>query len=144
MKTCHKCKKQLPQEKFGKNSNRPDGLQTACKACKKKLNRDWYLNNKQRRKELNKRYQKKLQEFYIKARSKPCADCGKQYHWVVMEFDHTGNDKFMNVSLMKKNGYPIERLKEEINKCDLVCSNCHQIRSYIRHHGELPPMKNIS
>lgn len=140
MKTCHKCKKSKPREMFGKNSKRSDGLQTACKPCKKKLDREWYLKNKDRRRELNARYQKKLQEFYIKARSKPCADCKIQYHWVVMEFDHISNDKYMNVSLMKKNGYPIRRLKEEIAKCEIVCSNCHQIRTYVRQHGELPPM----
>jgi len=56
-----------------------------------------------------------------------------------MDFDHrdknlkTGNiGSFVSQAYFKK-----EKLLEEINKCDLVCSNCHRIRTYKRYHGEL-------
>lgn len=60
----------------------------------------------------------------------PCADCGVSYPSYVMEFDHTGTDKFLNVSDMV--GYGWKRIADEIAKCDLVCSNCHKVRTHIR------------
>jgi hypothetical protein len=59
--------------------------------------------------------------------SHPCKDCGRFYPHYVMDFDHLGN-KVMNVSRMI--GYKRERIEQEIAKCDLVCSNCHRIRTH--------------
>lgn len=60
----------------------------------------------------------------------PCVDCGQYYKYWIMQFDHTGSDKFRSVSKMKT--YAINRIKEEIAKCDLVCANCHANRTYLR------------
>jgi len=61
----------------------------------------------------------------------PCADCGKIHHPVVMEFDHrVPMEKTMLVSAMMTTS--ANRIMSEIKKCDLVCSNCHQYRTYTR------------
>ena len=61
----------------------------------------------------------------------PCVDCGKLHHPVVMEFDHrVPMEKTKLVSAMM--GASPDRIMAEINKCDLVCSNCHQYRTYTR------------
>lgn len=61
----------------------------------------------------------------------PCLDCGLEYHHRSMEFDHRpGETKLSNVSKMRDS--PNEALLEEIAKCDLVCANCHQVRTYDR------------
>jgi hypothetical protein len=59
-----------------------------------------------------------------------------------MEYDHL-RDKVLNVSSMthSKRCGP-RRVIEEIAKCDLVCANCHRIRSIRRRAGlpaTLPP-----
>lgn len=55
----------------------------------------------------------------------PCIDCGES-DIVVLEFDHIGTDKAMDVSMMVSNGTGIERLKKEIAKCQVRCANCHR------------------
>lgn len=61
----------------------------------------------------------------------PCRDCGKFYPYYVMDFDHVRGQKHKNVmelipTLSKK------KIDEEIAKCEIVCSNCHRIRTHMR------------
>jgi 5-methylcytosine-specific restriction endonuclease McrA len=63
--------------------------------------------------------------------STPCVDCGKQYPYYVMDFDHL-RDKEYQVSLMVGQGYDIPAIQKEIAKCEIVCSNCHRIRTFTR------------
>lgn len=60
-----------------------------------------------------------------------CADCGFTGHPAALEFDHRpGTEKRFIVS----SGYSRNRAKvlAEIEKCDLVCANCHRIRTHDR------------
>lgn len=64
-------------------------------------------------------------------RRRPCMDCGGVFPPYVMDFDHRDPTKksFSLTSpraLLKSR----EELIEEIEKCDIVCANCHRIRTY--------------
>jgi hypothetical protein len=65
-------------------------------------------------------------------KSKPCTDCGGIFPPYVMDFDHIGDDKVNNVGTMVSHGHSRERVMAEIAKCELVCANCHRIRTYTR------------
>ena len=87
-------------------------------------------------KKSRKRYKnKKRRDNYVwvweyKANT-PCKDCGGKYHPVMMEFDHRSpTEKTGLVSALMSASY--NRIMKEIEKCDLVCSNCHQYRTYTR------------
>ena len=69
-------------------------------------------------------------------KNNPCMDCGKIFNPWVMEFDHRpGTIKRFCISSQNKQGsVSLRTLKQEIVKCDLVCSNCHQDRTYKRKH----------
>jgi hypothetical protein len=58
-------------------------------------------------------------------------DCGFRGHFEALQFDHL-RDKVGNVSEMVARGFSLERLKKEIEKCQVVCANCHAIRTYNR------------
>jgi len=73
---------------------------------------------------------KLLSEIVAKAKDVPCMDCGVKYPKVVMDFDHVRGDKKANVSKMVANTVSVETLQKEIDKCDVVCSNCHRLRTY--------------
>jgi hypothetical protein len=64
----------------------------------------------------------------IKSKS-VCADCGLQYPPVCMDFDHTGSDKVRDISVLVTQGASIAAIDAEIAKCELVCANCHRIRT---------------
>ena len=57
-----------------------------------------------------------------------CKDCGYKKHHVALDFDHIRGNKAINVC----NAKSIKQAKTEIRKCEVVCSNCHRIRTYKR------------
>jgi len=59
----------------------------------------------------------------------PCADCGGVYPVFVMHWDHLpGFEKKGDVSAMVGSRTRVAIL-EEIAKCELVCANCHVLRT---------------
>lgn len=66
---------------------------------------------------------------------KGCADCGGKFDSHVLDFDHL-YDKSFNLANFKTHTNSLERVKEEIAKCDVVCSNCHRVRTHKRRNGE--------
>jgi len=72
-------------------------------------------------------FKKKLSE--IKETS-GCVDCGVT-NPIVLDFDHL-HDKKYNVSRMIHDGFSWAAIKKEIAKCEVVCANCHRIRTHNR------------
>ena len=62
-------------------------------------------------------------------RAKGCADCGMR-NPVCLEFDHVSGDKISAVATMVSNKASWRKIKTEIRKCDVRCSNCHRIRHH--------------
>ena len=57
----------------------------------------------------------------------PCLDCGCRFPPECMDFDHL-KDKIGNISKMStKNNWDDVLL--EIEKCEVICANCHRMRS---------------
>jgi hypothetical protein len=46
MKTCYRCKKELEDDKFGKNKSKPSGLADECKVCKSELCKEYQKRHK--------------------------------------------------------------------------------------------------
>jgi hypothetical protein len=70
-----------------------------------------------------------LQDYKLQ---KGCADCGYKDNPAGMEFDHL-SDKLYNVSAMAR--YSKAKVLAELDKCDVVCGTCHNIRTFNRRHG---------
>lgn len=64
-------------------------------------------------------------------KNKPCADCGGKFPPCAMDYDHVRGEKKSDLSKMV-NGTSTRLIMEEIAKCDVVCSNCHRIRHWLR------------
>jgi hypothetical protein len=61
----------------------------------------------------------------------PCSDCGNSYPPECMQWDHRlGETKVRSISSMWSQSR--EKVLAEIAKCDLVCANCHAIRTKAR------------
>lgn len=61
-----------------------------------------------------------------------CADCGEQYHYSQMDFDHVDGKKKHNIARYANSAVSIKTIKEEIAKCEVVCANCHRYRTWYR------------
>ncbi len=64
-------------------------------------------------------------------KASPCKDCGKTFPPYVMDFDHRDpSTKEFDVATAHRHGLSLERILAEIAKCDVICSNCHRIRTH--------------
>ena len=66
----------------------------------------------------------------------PCRDCGKSYHFSVMQFDHIRGEKLFNISRCLSTTFGKQRIIEEMDKCEVVCANCHAMRTWNRKNNE--------
>ena len=84
-------------------------------------------------KEKNTKRKRMLLAYINDLKQISCIDCGNSYPPYVMDFDHRNKDeKIGSVARLIHNGWSKTRLLTEIKKCDLVCANCHRIRTYKR------------
>jgi hypothetical protein len=117
-------------------------LQSKCKSCQRAYHRLYYQRNKARYFAKNRRnknrQRKRLRTILVEVKQQPCQDCGGSFHPWVMEFDHRDEKtKKAAVGNLVSKGCTDARLREEIDKCDLVCANCHRMRTYRRFQKQL-------
>jgi len=73
-----------------------------------------------------------LKDLVRAKKDKPCVDCGVKYPFYVMQFDHTDpSQKVANVNRLVANR-SMKKALAEIEKCEVVCANCHSIRTYFQ------------
>lgn len=63
-------------------------------------------------------------------KDKPCADCGQRYPSCVMDFDHVRGKKSFNI--FSGMAHALATLLKEVKKCEVVCANCHRLRTFKR------------
>ena len=73
--------------------------------------------------------QKTIKAAIVEALGGECVDCGGKFPLEVYDFHHIGEKDF-TPSYLISNG-SLESIVEEINKCVLLCANCHRI-----HHAK--------
>jgi hypothetical protein len=79
---------------------------------------------------------KDQKEWMMQLKSSPCLDCGGSFPACCMDFDHVrGGKKKHCIGTMFAHHYSRELILLELEKCDLVCSNCHRIRTRDRKKG---------
>lgn len=60
-------------------------------------------------------------------------DCALTFPYYVMDFDHRPDEvKLFNIAEYARLKPSMAQLEAEIAKCDVICSNCHRIRTYER------------
>lgn len=100
---------------------------------RKEALRRWYSNNRASQIERVKRQGHKIRDEVRNYKaSNSCVDCGQQYQYFVMDFDHVRGEKIANVADIINRSCSRKAVWEEIAKCDLVCANCHRCRTHSR------------
>lgn len=125
---CTKCGLEKDIEEFSW-SIRGIKRHSRCKSCHAEEKRDYYERNKEKYIEYKwDRQVRKREEArafvneYL--RSHPCEHCGTT-DIEVLTFHHVRGKKRMNVAELINRGYLVEVVREEIEKCIVLCYNCH-------------------
>lgn len=127
MKQCPKCNQDKQLSDFNKNKNQKDGLQRVCKICSRERDSKSYIksltDNPGVRLERNKQTLKRKSEWINTFKLEGCKKCEEKRYWV-LDFHHIyHNEKEGNIGT-KNLSY--NKLEKEIEKCVLLCSNCHR------------------
>lgn len=140
MKTCSKCKQSKVLTEFTKNLRSSDGRGSWCYACNrlyqnarnrtdaaKRTKQAWWKATRSERRAYARSYSRARKEFIDRLKGQPCVDCGGTFPSYCMDFDHVRGSKAESVSQMQSESYIT--ILMEIAKCELVCANCHRIRT---------------
>ncbi len=125
---CSKCHQHLPLAAFNRAG---DDHQWWCRECFKayfrergQAHRDHVRRNK------GARVGKARHLVFGLLHASACTDCGES-HPAVLEFDHVDR-KCFGISAAVAGGVDIDRLEQELARCEIVCANCHRRRTIDR------------
>ena len=102
----------------------------ACRDCQHKFNKAYYEGDAKERhlqkvRERTKAARETAREFvYQYLLAHPCEQCGEADPRV-LEFHHIG-DKDSDITRLVSGGWSIKRIQKEIDKCQVLCANCHR------------------
>lgn len=134
-KKCSRCACIKPTGEFAWRRRALGQHDSYCRTCRAAYKQDHYAASRQtyvdnataRRERVLAERWKYLAQYLS---SHPCADCGEN-DLLVLEFDHLADKEFsIAAGLADK---PWETVLREIEKCQVVCANCHRRRSAARH-----------
>lgn len=121
-KVCVKCNVEKPTSDYYKDVRYRLDCKNICKKC--------MLNVSDAQKKTIRKY---IQDYKM---SKGCTDCSYKEHPRALEFDHRPDEeKLFTIGSTSGNNYGLKKFKQEMNKCDVVCANCHAIRTASREEG---------
>jgi hypothetical protein len=161
-KVCTKCKVPKDLDEFYKSSRNSALHKAACKVCYREVSKAygkahydkdvssarslaWLAAHPGKVAEYSKRHYRKgkkdgssIMGWLIKTfEGTPCLDCEGVFEWCAMDFDHRPEEtKEFGIGTMANraaNPKNIAKTEKEILKCDVVCSNCHRVRTRDRH-----------
>ena len=97
--------------------------------CRSEMGKSWYEKNKDYQKANAKKhsteYRNAAKEYvWNYLLTHPCAECGES-NPVVLEFHHVGG-KDKAISELVGRGATLEKIKEELSRCQVLCANCHR------------------
>ena len=131
---------------FYRSKNRADGLQAYCRACRAQIDHEEY----ERR--VGRSVPRRSQMSYAVARGawlrslktgRPCTDCGRVFAPQVMQWDHL--PQFEKIGDVSESfwGRTDDEIRREIAKCELVCTNCHTIRTFKRNGWDRRSLQEV-
>lgn len=136
-KICTVCKEVKALRLFGKATSLR--RESRCKACRSEKDKQARAARSPEKRASDIKYHRDYIARYHKANNEKvleylkqsrCADCQID-NVLLLEFDHVRGKKLFDISIQRRHR-SWEVLKKEIDKCDVVCCNCHRIRTVTR------------
>jgi len=95
-------------------------------------NVDYYRTHRDAELQRVKRRQRQAVDLLRELRRVPCTDCGRRFPPCAMDFDHREPGTKAFWILQRAGSVSVARLTAELDKCDIVCANCHRERTHVR------------
>ncbi len=131
---CSCCGERKPADEFAWRRRNRGQRDTMCRPCRSAYGKKHYAANRQRY--IDQAKAKKQQLALERTRwliayfaAHPCVDCGEADP-VVLEFDHLRAKSFAIGPKLAQTSW--QRILAEIDKCEVVCANCHRRRTATR------------
>jgi len=132
MKRCSRCGETKPYSEFHKY-NRGDGHQAWCKTCRKAYDYEYNRRNHRRWADKKLTWQKDRAAWVRQLKAgRTCTDCGGSFPPEAMHWDHLPGTLKLGEISNNMTKWSRKLIVAEIAKCELVCANCHAIRTYRR------------
>lgn len=125
------CEQWKPQSEFHDTRT---GQFSYCRECRRSYDRRYYHERGKVARLARRRARTKAARGWMASLKAgvPCADCGELFPVWVMHWDHLpGHEKIGCVSDLVRNRQRTIVLAE-LKKCELVCANCHVLRTISR------------
>lgn len=88
----------------------------------------YYYKNRESEKERTKERTRRLKKWFRNYKQKlSCEECGES-HRACLDFHHKGEKEIEVSKLVSRYNTSKDRILEEIEKCDVLCANCHRKR----------------
>lgn len=126
MKPCTKCKIWKHLDEFHKHKHCKDGINSICKDCQYKANKLYKEQNILKYAEYHRLRKQSIKDKLVKYKGDCCQVCKKQYHNSVYDFHHL-DPSVKEARVSQLSGSSFKKAKEEVDKCILVCANCHRL-----------------
>lgn len=128
---CAQCATEKSVDEFWGDRTRKSGRSRFCKMCEADRRKVRARTFRDTQWQARRRFVVVTQERINELKAQPCRDCGGTFPAVCMDFDHRDpSAKKFNISQWKAHGWDAFDIVEEIAKCDVVCSNCHRVRTF--------------
>jgi hypothetical protein len=126
-KWCGRCKELKILDAFGPLANRWDGLQPVCIECKRYEGRQYIKDNSEK----IARRQRVVKSKMVEKFGGKCSRCGYNEFVAGLDFHHVSRQtKSFGIAQLLTASTPNTMYKKnvmkEIDKCALLCSNCHK------------------
>ncbi len=138
-KICATCKIEKKDNFFYRKKGKyRHGLSGSCKVCINISQKAGRERRSEKTREMRRASRVKKRKEVEALKDFPCQDCGGSFPPYCMDFDHRDpSQKVASISTMRSLAFSLEKILREIAKCDLVCANCHRIRTWKnKHDGE--------
>jgi hypothetical protein len=138
---CYRCGEVKPAEDFAWRRKAKEQRDTFCRPCRSAYGKEHYAANRERyiqQARIQKRQLRLERTTYLLGYfdAHACVDCGQQDP-IVLEFDHLRDKSFSIGAALTCRGW--QSILDEIEKCEVVCANCHRRRT-ARRRGALRAM----
>jgi hypothetical protein len=124
---CSKCHSDKDESEFNYKDKKTGKRHSYCRSCQKIMKDEHYRNNKDYYYNRNKKRRDETREWFNEYKSNlSCVECGEN-HPATLDFHHVDRtQKEYGIAYMV-NGYASkEKIIEEIEKCVVLCANCHR------------------